>query len=249
MIRLSFNVNKIALLRNSRDIGIPSVLRAVETAVRAGVQGITVHPRPDRRHIRSSDVHEIASLLARSPEVEFNVEGNPYPEFIELVRITRPHQCTLVPDLPGQSTSDHGWNLREDGDRLYPIIQELHDIGCRVSLFMDADIAQIRRVSEIGADCIELYTQPYAAAFAAGDAEAVWQEFAAAAAAAHQIGLTVNAGHDLNLLNLNKFCRIPGLAEVSIGHALVADALEVGLSNAIQAYLSILAAANTEPTA
>jgi pyridoxine 5-phosphate synthase len=150
----------------------------------------------------------------------------------------------LVPDLPGQSTSDHGWDLREDGDRLYPIIQELHDIGCRVSLFMDADITQISRVPEVGADCIELYTQPYAVAFAANDADAVWQRFADAAAAAQQIGLAVNAGHDLNLQNLKKFCRIPRLAEVSIGHALVADALEVGLSNAVQAYLSILAAAD-----
>jgi pyridoxine 5-phosphate synthase len=243
MIRLSVNVNKIALLRNSRDIGIPNLLKAVETAVLAGAQGITVHPRPDQRHIRPSDVREIAALLAGWPGVEFNVEGYPFPEFIELVRSIRPHQCTLVPDSPGQTTSDHGWDLREDGDRISPIIQELHDIGCRVSLFMDADIAQIRRVSAVGADCIELYTQPYAAAFAAGDTEPVWKEFAAAAAAGRHLGLAVNAGHDLNLQNLARFCQIPGLVEVSIGHALIADALDVGLSNAVGAYLKILAAA------
>lgn len=240
MIRLSVNVNKVALLRNSRDIGIPNLLKAVETTVPAGAHGITVHPRPDARHIRSSDVHEIAALLSAWPAVEFNIEGNPFPEFIELVRAIRPHQCTLVPDTPGQQTSDHGWNLAEDGNRLSNIVQELHDIGCRVSLFMDADIDQIRLVPGTGADRIELYTQPYAAAFAAGDPEPVWQLFAIAAATARQVGLGVNAGHDLNLHNLGRFCEIPGIAEVSIGHALIADALDVGLANAVQAYLSVL---------
>jgi pyridoxine 5-phosphate synthase len=241
MIRLSVNVNKVALLRNARGIDIPNVLKAVETAVAAGAHGITVHPRPDARHIRSSDVHDIAACLSASPHVEFNIEGNPYPEFIQLVRIIRPHQCTLVPDMPDQTTSDHGWDLRENRSRLSPIVQELHDIGCRVSVFMEADIAQIRLLSGIGADRIELYTQPYAAAFAAGDAEPTWQKFGGAAATAQQLGIAVNAGHDLNLQNLGRFCEIPGLAEVSIGHALIADALDVGLFNAVQAYLKILA--------
>lgn len=165
MTKLSVNINKVALLRNTRDIGIPNVLKAAETAVRAGAHGITVHPRPDRRHIRPRDVYDIADFLTRRPEVEFNIEGNPFPEFMELIRTARPHQCTLVPDAPGQSTSDHGWNLREDGGRLHGIIQELHDIGCRVSLFMDPDMEQIPLVSGAGADRIELYTQPYAAAF------------------------------------------------------------------------------------
>jgi pyridoxine 5-phosphate synthase len=245
MIRLSVNVNKVALIRNSRSIDIPNVLKAVETAVVAGAHGITVHPRPDGRHIRTSDVHEIAAFLSAWPKVEFNVEGNPFPEFIELVRRVRPHQCTLVPDSPDQSTSDHGWDLQGTRYRLAQIIQELHDIGCRVSVFMDADIAQIRLLSGISADRIELYTQPYAAAFAAGKAEPVWQRFAAAAASAQQLGIAVNAGHDLNLHNLGMFCQIPGLAEVSIGHALIADALDVGFFNAVQAYLKLLATAET----
>ena len=176
--------------------------------------------------------------------MEFNVEGNPFPYFIELVRIVRPHQCTLVRDLPAQSTSDHGWDLREDGNRVSQSIQELHELGCRVSLFMDADLEQIQLLSGTGAERIELYTQPYAAAFAAGDDEPVWQEFAAAAAAAQQLGFGVNAGHDLNLRNIGRFCQIPGLVEVSIGHALIADALDIGLSNAVQAYLKILSASN-----
>jgi pyridoxine 5-phosphate synthase len=192
-------------------------------------------------------VREIAGFLAAWPGVEFNVEGNPFTDFLELVRIARPHQCTLVPDLPGQSTSDHGWDLRKDSDQLHRVIQDLHDIGCRVSLFMGADIAQIQLLSGTGADRIELYTQPYAAAFAAGNAEPVWQAFAASAAAAQQLGIGVNAGHDLNLRNLGRFCQIPGLLEVSIGHALIADALDIGLSDAVQAYLRILAEANHRP--
>jgi len=240
MINLSVNINKVALLRNTRDLGIPSVLHAAETAVRAGAQGITVHPRPDQRHIRPSDVYELAEFIGTQPGIEFNIEGNPHLEFLNIVRSVQPHQCTLVPDSPEQSTSDHGWNLLEDAARLKPIVADLHRLGCRVSLFMDPDAEQIRRASETGADRIELYTQPYAAAFEAGNVEAVFQQYARAAAAAQESGLAVNAGHDLNLHNLAKFCQIPGISEVSIGHALIADALDMGLFNAVRAYLDIL---------
>ncbi len=240
MTRLSVNVNKIALLRNTRDIGIPSVLKAVETAIRAGAHGITVHPRPDQRHIRPSDVYEVAKFVSSYPQVEFNIEGNPFPEFMELVARVGPHQCTLVPDSPEQSTSDHGWDVARDGDRLKSIVSELHGIGPRVSLFMDPDMDQIRHVAKTGADRIELYTQPYAAAFEGGDVEQVWSTYAQAARAAQEAGLAVNAGHDLNLHNLSKFLEIPDIAEVSIGHALIADAIDMGLLNAVRAYLEKL---------
>ncbi len=177
--------------------------------------------------------------------VEFNIEGNPYfSEFMAIVRKVKPTQCTLVPDAANAFTSDHGWNLAEHGQRLVPIIQELKGLGIRVSLFMDPDLAQIERAKETGADRIELYTEPYAAAFRnQTGVEAVWQQFARAAQHAQEIGLGVNAGHDLNLQNLAKFITIPGILEVSIGHALIAEALEMGLSATVKAYLKILAQA------
>jgi pyridoxine 5-phosphate synthase len=238
MTKLSVNLNKIALLRNTRTIGIPSVTKAAQICLNAGVHGITVHPRPDQRHIRPADVYELAEMLT----VEFNIEGNPYfSEFMEIVRKAKPTQCTLVPDAPNAFTSDHGWNLVEHGQRLAPIIQELKELGIRISLFMDPDSVQIERAKEIGADRIELYTEPYATAYRnQTDVEAVWQQFAQAAKHAQEIGLGVNAGHDLNLQNLAKFCSIPGIFEVSIGHALIAEALEMGLFNTVQAYLKIL---------
>jgi len=238
MVKLSVNLNKVALLRNTRTIGIPSVTKAAQICLSAGAHGITVHPRPDQRHIRSADVYELAEMLT----VEFNIEGNPYfPEFMEIVRKVKPTQCTLVPDAPNAFTSDHGWNLAEHGQRLAPIMQELKDLGVCVSLFMDPDLTQIECAEEIGADRIELYTEPYATAFRNQiDLEAVWQQFAQAAKKAQEIGLGVNAGHDLNLRNLAKFCAIPGILEVSIGHALIAEALEMGLFNTVQAYLKIL---------
>jgi pyridoxine 5-phosphate synthase len=240
MTKLSVNVNKVALLRNTRDIGIPSVIKAVETAVHAGAHGITVHPRPDQRHIRPSDVFEISEFLRRHPAVEFNIEGNPFPEFMEIVKRARPHQCTLVPDSPEQSTSDHGWDIARDGSRLKQIVAELHTLGSRVSLFMDPDLAQLAMVAATGAERVELYTEPYAAAFAEGDAEPIWSRYAEAAAAAQRAGLAVNAGHDLNLYNLSRFLKIPGIAEVSIGHALIADAIDMGLYNSVRAYLEKL---------
>jgi pyridoxine 5-phosphate synthase len=207
----------------------------------AGAHGITVHPRPDQRHIRKTDVFELADHLKTTPNVEFNIEGNPFPEFLEIVRRVKPAQCTLVPDSPEAATSDHGWNLEEEGARLERIIVELRDLGARVSLFMDADSNQWNIARDIGAERVEMYTQPYAEAFVRKEPETALARYSIAASAAQSAGLGVNAGHDLNLQNLGLFCRIPGILEVSIGHALVADALEMGFSNAVREYLRILA--------
>lgn len=240
MTRLSVNLNKVALLRNARTIGIPSVLRAAELSIAAGAHGITVHPRPDQRHIRPADVHDLAAYLRGFPDVEFNIEGNPFAGLLELVRTVRPHQCTLVPDSNDAVTSDHGWNLEEDGRRLAPAVAELRQLGIRVSVFMDVDSDQWSLARELGADRVELYTQPFAEAHARGHSAPALAQAAAAARMAQLAGLGVNAGHDLNLQNLGQFCSIPGILEVSIGHALIADALEIGLPAAVRAYLDIL---------
>jgi len=240
MTNLSVNLNKVALLRNTRNNGIPSVLHAAEQCIASGAHGLTVHPRPDRRHIRPSDVYEIADMLKRFPAIEFNIEGNPYPEFLEIVRAVRPTQCTLVPDDPSAFTSDHGWNLHADANRLLPILQEIRALGSRISLFMDAESDQWQSAKSIGADRVELYTEPYAEAWGRDNFDSVLARYSSAAAAAQSVGLGVNAGHDLNLANLGAFCRIPGILEVSIGHALIADALDLGLANAVRAYLRIL---------
>jgi pyridoxine 5-phosphate synthase len=187
-------------------------------------------------------MYELSDLLKQYLQIEFNIEGNPFPEFLEMVRRIKPVQCTLVPDGPDALTSDHGWNLDEEGQRLEPIIAELHDLGARVSIFMDPDSTQWARARELGADRVELYTQPYAEAFARNVFDMVFEKYAVAAKAAQSAGLGVNAGHDLNLQNLCKFCEIPGILEVSIGHALVADALEMGMTDAVRAYLRVLTA-------
>ena len=243
MTVLSVNLNKVALLRNARDIGIPSVTEAAEIAIQAGAGGITVHPRPDQRHIRPSDVYELADMLT----VEFNIEGNPfsekekdYPGFISLVRQVKPAQCTLVPDDPNQKTSDHGWDLKRDRERLIPIISELKDLGVRVSLFIDPDKEQIRRAPETGTDRIELYTEGYARAYESGNVETLFKQYKQAAQLAQELGLGVNAGHDLNLENLARFCSIPHILEVSIGHAITADALKMGLGRAVKSYCELL---------
>ncbi len=234
---LSVNVNKVALLRNTRHLGIPSVVHAATLALQAGADGITVHPRPDERHIRAADVHELAALMRQWPQAEYNIEGNPFQNLMDFVRAVRPHQCTLVPDSEGQFTSDHGWDLAADGERLRPLIDEAHALGVRVSLFMDAEPEAMARARAVGADRVELYTEPYAAAHGKPGQGAQLERFAAAARAALAAGLGVNAGHDLNRANLGDFLRaVPGVSEVSIGHALVADALELGMAETVRDY-------------
>ncbi len=235
---LSVNVNKVALLRNTRHLGIPSVLRAAEACLLAGAQGITVHPRPDERHIRPHDVHELAELLKSWPQAEYNLEGNPTHNLMDLVRAVRPHQATFVPDSVQQSTSDHGYDLQRDGELLRPLIAECRALGVRVSLFMDPEPAAMRLAAELGADRVELYTEPYAASHGGDQQAAQLQRYAQAAQAALAVGLGVNAGHDLSRSNLSDFLRaVPGVQEVSIGHALVADALELGYTETVRDYL------------
>lgn len=243
---LSVNVNKVALVRNTRHLDIPSVTRAAELCLRAGAHGITVHPRPDERHIRARDVHELAELMTRWPDREYNIEGNPTQNLMGFIRAARPHQCTFVPDSEEQFTSDHGWNLEDVAtcERLVPLISEAKALGVRVSLFMDPLPEQMALARAIGADRVELYTEPYAAASASGDAverDKQLQRYAAAARAAVEVGLGVNAGHDLNRENLAPFVeQVPGVAEVSIGHAFIADALESGYAATVREYLRCL---------
>ena len=238
MAKLSVNLNKIALLRNTRALDIPSVTRAARIVISAGADGITVHPRPDGRHVRATDVSELAQLLLATPNVEFNIEGNPFQNLLEYVRQVRPHQCTLVPDESGQFTSDHGWDLSKDAEKLRPIVAELRSLGIRVSLFMDAIPSAMQQVRDLGADRIELYTEPYAQAFGTENETMVLNLYVEAAMAAKSAGLEINAGHDLNLANLPAFViALPDLKEVSIGHALVADALEFGLAETVKRYI------------
>jgi pyridoxine 5-phosphate synthase len=248
MTALSINVNKIALIRNSREGNYPNLVAMAEQCINLGADGITVHPRPDQRHIRPADVRQLASLVNANHSVEFNIEGNPfaeplgdYPGLLALVEETRPDQCTLVPDSNQQLTSDHGFDLKAQGDELIPIIQQIKSLGVRVSLFMDPDLEQIQLASDIGADRIELYTGPYAAAWGTDALEDIFQQHAAAAKLANSLGLGVNAGHDLNLDNLGKFAEIENLLEVSIGHAFTVDSINRGMPSAISAYKAILA--------
>jgi pyridoxine 5-phosphate synthase len=251
MTALSINLNKIALIRNSRDTEYPSVVEHAKRCITAGAQGITVHPRPDQRHIRADDCYALADVL----DVEFNIEGNPlaapmksdrtgvsdYPGFMEIIRRTRPAQCTLVPDNNSQLTSDHGFDLKRDGEKIAPIIEELRAMGVRVSLFMDPDAEQIRLAKTFGADRIELYTGPYAQAYGSPQQDDCLARFVDASRVAAESGLGLNAGHDLNLHNLALFKRsVDQLLEVSIGHAFTVDAIELGLDRAIAAYLDCL---------
>ena len=241
---LSVNLNLVAMMRNRRALGIPSVTHAARAVLEAGAAGITVHPRPDERHIRHADVAELAALLAGWPQAEFNIEGNPFHNLMEHVRAQRPAQCTFVPDDAGQSTSDHGWDLARDGARLAPLIGEARALGVRVSLFMDAEPVAMAQARALGADRVELYTEPYAAAHGTPRQDAQLERFAAAARAAQAAGLGVNAGHDLNRANLADFLRaVPGVLEVSIGHALVSDALELGWRETVTAYQACIALA------
>ena len=241
---LSVNLNKVALVRNTRHLGIPSVTRAATLCLQAGARGITVHPRPDERHIRAHDVHDLAVLLKTWPDREYNIEGNPFQNLMGFVRAVRPHQVTFVPDSEGQFTSDHGWSFPADAERLRPLIDECRALGVRVSLFMDADADQMAGAKAVGADRVELYTEPYAAAWHTPQRAEQLERFRAAAQAALDAGLGVNAGHDLNRENLTAFLRsVPGVSEVSIGHALMADALELGYSATIVDYNRCIAEA------
>lgn len=251
MTVLSVNVNKVAVLRNSRGGSEPSVLAAAEAAIAAGAGGITVHPRPDQRHIRPDDVAGLAGVVAG--RVEYNLEGNPfapprpgYPGFLALVAAVRPQQATLVPDGDGQLTSDHGFDLARDAGRLAPLVAQIRALGVRVSLFMDAGTPGLAQAAALGADRIELYTGPFAEAHAAGDAREALALCARSAAQAQSLGLGVNAGHDLSQANLGAFLRgVPGVLEVSIGHALFGEALHAGLQPTVRAYLDIIAAARS----
>ena len=233
MAVLSVNLNKVALLRNARTLGVPSVIEAARTCIDAGAAGITVHPRPDERHIRTRDVYELADML----DVEFNIEGNPFPAFMDIVREVKPTQCTLVPDSPDQFTSDHGWEVESNAERLAPVIAELKALGVRVSLFMDVDSTEFEQVAALGADRIELYTEPYAVAYGTDRFSTVLAQFKQAVARAQAAGLGVNAGHDLNLENLPDLCRDTEILECSIGHALVSDALWHGLAETVKHYV------------
>jgi pyridoxine 5-phosphate synthase len=241
---LSVNLNKIALVRNTRSLGLPSVAKFAAIALEAGADGITVHPRPDGRHVRGEDVGELATLLARWPAAEFNIEGNPLHQLMQYVRQVRPQQCTFVPDETGAFTSDHGWDLARDGERLRPLIEEARGLGVRVSLFMDPEPQAMKLARDLGADRVELYTEPYALAYGTARQPEMLARYRAAAEAAQAVGLGVNAGHDLNRDNLPPFLTaVPGVLEVSIGHALTADALEFGMAAAVRMYLAAMRSA------
>ena len=264
MTALSVNLNKIAWLRNAREGSRPNVVDTARTIIAAGAHGITVHPRPDQRHIRPADVHALAQMLASEyPRIEFNIEGNPaagprdngYPGFDHLIETTRPHQATLVPDSDAQLTSDHGWDLSDpaESDRVAAIIARYQGWGARVSLFMDPVEAQIARAKACGADRIELYTGPYCDlvehhGLEHPETRACRQSYLDATRCATELGLGVNAGHDLNLDNLAAFIAIGDITEVSIGHALIADALEFGLSATVRKYLDVIADGNERAT-
>ena len=244
---LSVNVNKVALLRNTRHLGIPDVVRAARLCLEAGANGITVHPRPDERHIRSADVFEIAAMMKDWPDREFNIEGNPFQNLMGFVhdlsaRGLPLHQCTFVPDSENQFTSDHGWAFPQDAERLKPLIDQAHLRGVRVSLFMDPIPEAMAAAKGVGADRVEFYTETYARAWGGAQAAEALSHFTQAALAAHAVGVGINAGHDLNRDNLAEFLKaVPGVQEVSIGHALVADALELGYAATVKDYLRCIA--------
>ncbi len=243
MVRLSVNVNKVATVRNSRGGAVPSVVEAVAVCVRAGVLGITVHPREDERHITAQDVLDIHEWLKpHRDRVEFNIEGDPRPALMDRVVELRPDQCTLVPVRPGEITSEAGWQPDRDRDLLAPTIARLKAVGVRVSLFVEADEAAIAWAAELGADRVELYTEPYARAYERSEDEGKrsFERYVAAAERAHALGLGINAGHDLDLHNLGLFATLPHLDEVSIGHALISRAIFVGLDKVVREYLELL---------
>lgn len=241
MIALSVNVNKIATLRNARGGDRPDVVHAARTCIAAGCHGITVHPRPDGRHIRYADVYDLAEMLADYDGIEFNIEGYPSPAFLDLVCKVKPTQCTLVPDPPDVLTSNAGWDLAGNVGGLSDALSRLRSQEIRTSLFLDPDVNQVNRAHEIGTDRIELYTERYARTFGGAEQEPVIADYRNAAREARRLGLGVNAGHDLDLDNLPYFvAQVPSLLEVSIGHALICDALYRGLDATVEAYLAAL---------
>ena len=244
MVHLSVNVNKIATLRTSRGGTAPSVLEAVGVCIAAGAPGVTVHPRADRRHITPDDVRQIAAARSRQARrVEFNIEGDPRPELLALVEEIRPDQCTLVPVFPGEVTSQAGWMPGVQTEGLAEVVSAFHSLGVRVSLFVDARPDPIRWAASVGADRVELYTEPFARAVEAGEASGrrSFETYAEAATLAHSLGLGINAGHDLDLDNLRIFRALPHLDEVSIGHAIISRAVFVGLETVVREYLDVLA--------
>lgn len=247
MTDLSINLNKIGLIRNSREGNYPDVLEHAKICIENGADGITIHPRPDQRHIRPNDVRQLGKLIRPNTEIELNVEGNPfakaeqgYPGFMELVEETKPDQCTLVPDSNDQLTSDHGFDIKSYANDLAPIISRLKNLDVRVSLFMDPDIEQIKLAAELGIDRIELYTGPYAAAWGSESLEPIFLCHQQAASLCKSLDIGVNAGHDLNLKNLHRFASIENLLEVSIGHAFIVDSISMGMASAVKAYKKLL---------
>lgn len=239
MTKLSVNLNKIALLRNSRGRDYPNVVNYARRIIELGVDGITIHPRQDERHATRKDAYELGELCAGIPNIEFNIEGFPSPDFVSMVEQIRPDQCTLVPDDVNQLTSDHGWDIRNSMDILGPVLERLSKAGVRSSLFVDPDPGHPDQARQAGADRIELYTEEYASSWATPSCEAVWEKYKATANRAVELGVGINAGHDLDLENLEKFLEIGNVLEVSIGHALTIESLDRGVENVISQYLEI----------
>jgi pyridoxine 5-phosphate synthase len=244
MTSLSVNLNKIALLRNSRDSDFPNLLDFANLCIDSGAHGLTIHPRPDQRHARYADVYNLAALVAEKNNIELNIEGNPTEKFLQVVLEAKPAQCTLVPDDPNQLTSDHGWDISKHGERLKEIVSQLAEAGIRSSIFLDPEPEQISLVKDTGTDRIELYTESYARAYATSNEQFIFEQFYEAARLAQELGVGVNAGHDLNQENLVKFLTIPNIIEVSIGHALTVESLLSGFEKTIKNYLSIMSHEN-----
>ena len=239
MTILSVNMDKIALIRNSREGNIPNVIEFAKKFIQLGVHSITIHPRQDERHIKRQDARDLAALIKNYPDVELNIEGFPSQEYLTLIEEIRPDQSTIVPDTEDQLTSDHGWNIKNEGEFLREVLARIKKAGCRTSIFIDPDVEQINLVPDTGADRIELYTESYASTFETTDSDFVFDQFRASAEAAQKLGIGVNAGHDLNLKNLRKFLEINGILEVSIGHALTVECIEMGMREVVSRYLAI----------
>ena len=245
MTKLSVNLNKIALLRNARGMNFPKVLDFAALCVENGSNGLTIHPRPDQRHATYADVGDLAEYCEQLPDIEFNIEGYPTADFLEVVKSAKPDQCTLVPDAPDQITSDHGWNTKVENHFLRPIISELKEHGIRTSLFLDPDRGMVASAAETGTDRIELYTEEYARTYGSEENAHILDNYRQTAIEAQKAGLGVNAGHDLNQLNLARFLTIPDVLEVSIGHALTVESLHDGFANTVRSYASIIESCNT----